>query len=579
MKNKMKNGLISEIYRNRQLMGLSILTEAPPGGLLDDVIKLAKGFIGKGGVVSKEFDDIVKALEKHQSGTIKLSDDELIKNYAKMANTYKEIGAELAPRIIQSLDDVTKKQLSAIKNDIQQFKDVGATLEEVTAYVQKLFNNGSISSPIDQVEILLKNDLDDFTKNIFKTGTSSTRVKGASNLLNKNPSEIPLVGTDFLNKLQKLYRAKGLGSIMQPLNSMRQGWKDFWASSGELVDETLQLTKTFESAETNLSQKNDILKKISSNLEEIGKKDVHIFEDYNRWLNTYVKPVSYDDWLEISKTEGFKKATAIFNGAALQEYEKTALSAQARRTAVMQQIKDILYPSRWLGDTMLSKVAKGGKEKISKWSKWGKILGGQEFSEFRRWLFYGGTRTPTQYVEYGLKFGWLGLGKDLFLSYLRRILVWNLWISILDLITDIFAAPLADSDWDMFDMVQKNYASYEERAIKNIGPINLESEKDDAGIESLFKFFARAGVNLPVYYVDNLFRAQSLIPGLGDDAFVLLQEMSRKLTPEEIESLRTRAGELRTRAVEERDRVVNELEEVSDRPIPQELRDTTILNW
>ena len=90
---------------------------------------------------------------------------------------------------------------------------------------------------------------------------------------------------------------------------------------------------------------------------------------------------------------------------------------------------------------------------------------------------------------------------------------------------------------------------------------------------------ARAGVNIPVYYSDNLFKVQTAIPGLSDDVIVFLQNMTRKLTPEELEQLKISAQEQKNRAIQQRDEVVNELEERINVPLPQEFRDTTILNW
>jgi hypothetical protein len=273
---------------------------------------------------------------------------------------------------------------------------------------------------------------------------------------------------------------------------MRQGWKDFFSSSVKLMDETLALTKTLTDEGTTILQKNDILKRISSNIEELSKKNAQNFEDYKLWLDTYVKPTDYKMYERIIGTPGYNNGKDIFSGAALKEYEKEVLTYSQRRKILSEQIKDVIYPSRWFGKNMLSKMKAAGKDaKVGKWDKWGKILNpsSPEFAELRRWLTYGGTRVPRQYVEYGNKLGWLGLGKDVFLNYLRRLLWWNLWIAVLDYITDLASIPLSDSDWDFNDIMKKQYASYLERGQKEVFGVNLESEKDDNDIESLIYLF------------------------------------------------------------------------------------------
>lgn len=571
--------LIVEIERYRELMGLRLLSEQP-ASILDDVVKFAKNFKSELNVVKSEFDSAFKALEKHKNGVVRLSDDELVTNYSKLANSYPEVADELAPLIISNLDDTLKNQIRQLKIDIQDFKSAGATEDEVKRYIDDLFGNGTINSPIDQVETLLKNDLDDFKSGVFGTRQVQSSQKGG--FINVKPDDIPNIGPSELERIQKLYRVKGLGSLLQPIRKMRQGWSDFFTSSTKLIDETLSLTKSFNNANLDIPQKNDLLKRISSNLENLAKKDAKIFEDYNLWLETYIKPIDYKLYEKILKTEGYKKANSIFTGTALQEYEKNVLTYSQRRKILTEQIKDVLYPSRWFGKNMLSKLKAAGKDsKISKWEKWGKILNpnSAEFAELRRWLLYGGTRTPQQYIEYGNKLGWLGLGRDLFLNYLRRILWWNLWISVLDLVTDFASIPFSESEWDSMDILKKNYSSYQDRAITKLYDINLESEKDDSNMESLLKFMTRIGVNIPIYFTDNLFQLQTAIPGIIDDVAVLVQNMTRKLSPEELENLKVIAKEQKNKAIQKRNEVVNELQQRIKVPLPPELKDTTILNW
>lgn len=575
----MEKKLVVEIERYRELMGLRLLSEQP-ASILDDVVKFAKNFKSELNVVKSEFDSAFKALEKHKNGVVRLSDDELVTNYSKLANSYPEVADELAPLIISNLDDTLKNQIRQLKIDIQDFKSAGATEAEVKRYIDDLFANGTINSPIDQVETLLKNDLDDFKSGVFGTRQVQSSQKGG--FINVKPDDIPNIGPSELERIQKLYRAKGLGSLLQPITKMRQAWSDFFTSSTKLIDETLSLTKSWSSGELNPSQKNDLLKRISSNLENLAKKDARIFDDYNLWLETYIKPIDYRLYEKILKTEGYKKANSIYTGTALQEYEKNVLTYSQRRKLLAEQIKDVFYPSRWFGKNMLSRLKTAGKDsKISKWEKWGKILNpsSAEFAEFRRWLLYGGTRTPQQYIEYGNKLGWLGLGKDLFLNYLRRILWWNLWISVLDLVTDFASIPFAESEWDYMDILKKNYSSYQDRAITKLLDINLEPEKDDSNMESLLKFMSRIGVNIPIYYTDNLFQLQTAIPGIIDDVAILVQNMTRKLSPEELEKLKVIAKEQKDKAIQKRNEVVNELQQRIKVPLPQELKDTTILNW
>lgn len=571
--------LIVEIQRYRELMGLRLLSEQP-ATILDDIVKFAKNFKSELNVVKSEFDIALKALEKHKNGVVRLSDDELVRNYSKLANSYPEVADEIAPKIIQNLDDTLKNKITQLKLDIQDFKDAGATEAEVKNYIDDLFKNGTINSPIDQVETLLKKDLDDFKSVVFGTRQAQSTQKGG--FIDVKPSDIPNIGPSELEKLQKLYRAKGLGSLLQPIRKMRQAWSDFFTSSTKLTDETLSLTKSFSSGELTPKQKNDLLKRISSNLENLAKKDTQIFEDYNLWLETYIKPVDYNLYEKIRKTEGFKKANSIFTGTALEEYEKNVLTYSQRRKILSEQIKDVIFPSRWFGKNMLSKLKAAGKDsKISKWEKWGKILNpsSAEFAELRRWLLYGGTRHPQQYIEYGNKLGWLGLGRDLFFSYLKRLLWWNLWISVLDLLTDLVSVPLAESEYDVMDFLKKNYASYQDRAMTKLLDINLESEKDDADMESLLKFMTRMGVNIPIYFKDNLFQLQTVIPGIIDDVAVLVQNMTRKLSPEELENIKLIAKDKKNKAIQQRNEVVNELQQRIEVPLPSELKDTTILNW
>jgi len=569
----MEKILINEVERVRELMGVKLLMEQGPfTSLLDDVLEFATKFARNQNVLKSEFSDALEQLKRVSSGAVNASDDELVKLYSKLANAYPEVAEEIAPKIISNLDVTLKSQIDNLKSEIQVFQSAGATEEEVLRYIDGLFTNGNISSPIREVTTLLKRDLDDFAKGIYGTlNRVGTTGKGYINL---KPQDIPTAGSADLDKLQKLYRAKGLGSLLKPINQMRQYFKDFFTSSTKLMDETLSLTKSMDSMK--IPQKNDALKRISSNLEELAKKESQVFDDYRLWLETYIKPVDFKMYEKIVKTEGFKKAEAIYSGEALKEIEKVTLDYAARRNLLREQIKDVIYPSRWFGKNMVSKLKAAGKDaKVGKLEKWGKIINpsSPEYSELRRWLFYGGTRTPRQYVEYGSKMGWFGLGKDLFLNYVKRLLTWTFYVSMLDYITDLLSVPLSKSDWDYLDIMKKQYMSYQERGVKEIPFIggSLESEKDDTNMESLFKFLGRAGINIPVYFFDNLKNIQTVIPGFGDDIMIMLQELTRQLTPEELEKFKISVNNQKQKAKEGLENTKKEFKAQTGKDLPDTL--------
>lgn len=567
----MEKKLINEVERVRELMGVKLLMEQGPfASLLDDVLEFATKFARNQNVLKSEFSDALEQLKRVSSGAANASDDELVKLYSKLANAYPEVAEEIAPKIISNLDAALKGQIDNIKSEIQLFQSAGATEEEVLRYIDGLFTNGNISSPIREVTTLLKRDLDDFAKGIY--GTLNRAGTSGKGFIRNKPQDIPTTGSADLDRLQKLYRAKGLGSLLKPINQMRQYWKDFFTNSTKLMDETLSLTKSMDSMD--ILQKNDAFKRISSNLEELAKKEAQTFDDYKLWLETYVKPVDYKLYEKIAGTEGFKKAQAIFSGEALKEIEKETLSYAGRRSLLKEQIKDVIYPSRWFGKNMVSKLKLAGKDaKVGKLEKWGKIINpsSPEYAELRRWLFYGGTRTPRQYVEYGSKMGWFGLGKDVFLNYVKRLLTWTFYVSMLDYITDLLSVPLSKSDWDYLDIMKKQYMSYEERGVKEFFGNSLESQKDDTNIESLFKFMARAGINIPVYFFDNLKNIQTVIPGFTDDIMIMSQELTRQLTPEELEKFKITVNREKEKAKQALENVKSEFKAETGKNLPDTL--------
>jgi len=166
--------LITEISRNRQLMGL--LNEQIIPRLGSEVGEfLTKKFAN---ITDKAILDDIEQLSRITSRKVRASDNDYVDLVSRLIKSKKEISDYLVPKIIKNLSVGEANYIAKFKKGIRDFKKSGATYEQTLRSINsnlKAKVNGVpvFNTPFPEVISYLKKDLERYAYEIYNPGLTT----------------------------------------------------------------------------------------------------------------------------------------------------------------------------------------------------------------------------------------------------------------------------------------------------------------------------------------------------------------------------------------------------------------------
>jgi hypothetical protein len=164
----MKKKLITEISRNRQLMGL--LTEQPMPRLGDDVSKLLLKRFAK--VSDRAILDDIEQLSRITSRQIRVTDNEYVQLVSRLIRSSNEMADIIVPKIINGLSPAEKNFIANFKGGIRNFRTRGGSYDQVLRNINTNLNarvNGVpvFNTQFPEVMNYLKRDLERYAYEVY----------------------------------------------------------------------------------------------------------------------------------------------------------------------------------------------------------------------------------------------------------------------------------------------------------------------------------------------------------------------------------------------------------------------------
>jgi len=566
----MKSNILSEINRNRELMGLSLLLEATfPFSLYDELSDLfaigrrnltdwANSTSAMNNQLAREtldtFDNLAakfsitrdELLQRIQQQTLSISEfDEVVAAlmkqndilFNKMYSKFLERNPELKSLedLIESIstdDEIAKK---FTKDAIDDFK---------TKLIDKVTNDPNLSPEVrDAIIQRVSKKLDD-----LKVNAPDNLPQG----WNKSWDDIDTLTPEDLKQIESL---AGTGFVNK-FRQFTQGFKDFFTKEAQQIDEVTSLIKSYESAY--ITEKTAILQRISSLLEQLTKTRTKNFADYNQFLQDNLA----DRTLRTKfNSEGIlKSARVLADGSEWAEWLKLNKTITERRAALRQTWIDMIKPS-WSKAWRETFTTKEGSSVLpfTFLKKWSNIITSGKYKEYRWSLVYGGTLSFKQIGYLFKKFGWRVAVTELSKEYGVRTMNYILLMAAVDIATDYLAYGLNSlgiyfgKDLSQFKPIQNQLEDYYKHssAEDEISEIEFDEQGNPiprTNLEKIIDSLEDVGTYLVNIGLENA-ELKNLIGGLGDDLLLYAGALN---DPQDEEAMR-REGQ---RLMEESQRVI-----------------------
>jgi hypothetical protein len=439
----MNTKLLTEIGRLKQLMDLKILNEdILPKSLIDDLAKKIESIVGsKWKFISKEFENNVNKLKKYSTDTKTLTDDELATVIGNLIDESDEVSNYFIPKILNSLPDQVKLSIDKLKNSLKDYsKKPLATLDKAKKSIEDTLNNPQIAQfSSNKLKSIIKKDLNDFVENEFRVSTKidPSVVKKTENFIKYKPEQIPNhITTKEIKQLNRLNRG-----FFAKLQRIRQSVLDFFTSAEKITDDTIRLINSYDNLDAN--QKTDAFARIQENILTLTQKQKAIFKDIDNWIQKEIYPYNSKLANELRSTNNWRTAESVFDGTWLKKYKEDFKGYGDRRKAMLKQLNQVFNPFSWT----IKKSKKFAGPESDSWvaiwkDKWSKIIGGEEFKEFRSDFWFGHTKSQKQLESIATAKGWpkalLEIPKEWIQFYASITAAIAAYEMITGLISDVF---------------------------------------------------------------------------------------------------------------------------------------------
>jgi hypothetical protein len=522
------NIVISEVQRIKTIMTRHLLTESYVSLATDVVSK----FSSKVGRVSSNFDNLFNQLRNVTS------DNDAITIIAKLCDESDELLQYVAPKVLATLNSQEQQLISSLKTSFGDLIRNGADVNAVKSNTDNWIET-NVNTQFTGVKDILKKEVSDYMDEVAKQVTqgagASTRAAA------KKWTDLRPLTQQELRELEKLYRAKGLGSYFKNMRKFATGVSDMMKSQDELIDETLRMIKTLD-GQTDGEVITNLLSKIGDNLTTLTNKDKTNFKVIDNWIDVNVP--NYKLKSMVSSEEGYKRAASLLDGTSLESWKKEYGSLMTRKGKLWSQIAEIVLPWRWFGKSIT-------KYESSRLKKWSKIFTGEEFKEFRRWFLTGQTKGWEGFKKYskvvGMPQAVFSVGKEWGVSWLSLAFVYG----FCDYATDLLGLWLEDAtyfkdrDW-VKNQAMSWHNSHSSEEKNEMG--NTELGKSIGGFTGFLS-------DMLGYTVSNVADLKVAIPGFTDNIGAMLYSITHKYEnrpmtkeegfkfKEELEELQKKAGE------------------------------------
>lgn len=531
--------VISEVQRIKTIMTRHLLTESYVGLATDVVSK----FSSKVGKVSSNFDNLFNQLRNVTS------DNDAITIIAKLCDESDELFQYVGPKVLATLSTQEQQLISSLKPSFGDLIRNGADVNKVKLGADK-FIDDNVTTPFTGVKDILKKEVSDYMDEVAKQVTqgAGTSTRAAA----KKWTDLRPLTQQELRELEKLYRAKGLGSYFKNMKIFGANVSSMMKSQEELIDETLRMIKTLDGT-SDAEAITSLLSKIGDNLTTLTNKDKSNFKVINNWIDANVP--NYRLKSMVSNEDGYKRAASLLDGTSLESWKKEYGSLMTRRGKLWSQIAEIVLPWRWFGKSIT-------KYESSRLKKWKTVFTGEEFKEFRRWFLTGQTKSWEGLKKYakvvGIPQAVFSVGKELGASWLSLAFVYG----FCDYATDLLGLWLEDvtyfkdRDW-VKNQAMSWHSSHSSEEKNEMG--NTEIGKSIGGLTGFLS-------DMFGYTLSNAADTFVAIPGYADNTFRMLYDITHKyenrpITKEEGFKFKEELEELQKKAGEEMEKIKKSAEE------------------
>jgi hypothetical protein len=546
----MKKTLITEINRIQELMGKPLITEQKViTKVIDELaILLAKTFKNIDGTLKKLIDDL---------NSPKNTNDVKLNILTKLSKANKKMEGMIIPRVMNSLPQNVKDQISKFKDDIpisiKNIEAKGGKVKNVDAGIDKFLNN--MTGLNDDIRFMLKKYFTDYADKFLRDSPSpvvrNPKPKTIEYVMGQGLDDIkPLSNNDFI-KLGKLYRQTGLGkSFIMAMRQFSEDVINMINKDYKLMDENLSLIKEFITTK-NPTDKFAIGKKIGDNLQTLVSKDKRNHAYINTWIDDNIKDIAIKR--KLKTLSGYEKAASVFDGTALKKWKARYKSMPERRWELTKQLNSLINPYNWFPKSVNKHYGSYGDKVLSLINP-----DSPKFGEFRRFASLGQTQSLEGINEYRKLFGFLPAIKNIAKEQLWSYGMLAVAYGFVDYVTDLIGNVFRNSETVTgFLRLQDDIKSYDE---------HFKDKPQDSGTIKAVRGGKGIFSDMLIYSTEALLNLNTAFPGLIDDFLALWEDFRfGEITEEKMDNLEKKGIELKQKLTDRMKNIQDGSEKILDK--------------
>lgn len=299
-------------------------------------------------------------------------------------------------------------------------------------------------------------------------------------------------------------------SYYQLQDKIKNFFRSRAAIQEEYITELQQLIKTFGGdVNTSLRAQTDYLKaskdRISYLMEQLQKMDKAFYDDLDNWVNLNWKGL-IPKKSELQNLPGYIKAKQLSDGTTAKEIDELYGTYRERSARLRTQWYDFIF--KWKE----SWKKKYGDE-VGKWSK---ITKSDEFKELRKSYLLGSTLSPADWYRISKKLGIPAtiakLGKEVALTWIALSAIKAIW--------ETLKAAVISGIYTAFPNDYWRSLAYDEE-----GNYIFGEDPNGVGFLGEQNRWLIIPIELGENFAKELISWNQIIPGLGDDTYVEVQDL------------------------------------------------------